>query len=361
MAENREEVINIIRESAPLLSGWFSENMREMPWRSEVSPYRTWVSEIMLQQTRVDTVIPYFERFIKELPDVAALSRCPEDRLLKLWEGLGYYSRVRNMKKAAALCMEKYGGALPSSYEELLKLPGIGAYTAGAISSIAFHKKEPVVDGNVLRVITRLAGLYDDISSEETKREFREYLKAVLLFSKEDPAVFNQSLMELGALVCVPNGAPDCKNCPVRSLCRACICKLTDSIPVNNALKTRKITDLTVFILKYEDNLAVEKRAEKGLLSGLYGFPSKEGFLSLEEAGRYLKEAGVSFFEIQALPEKKHIFTHIEWHMKGWIVSFENKAAFLDAAAALSLIPSSREDRQEKYALATAFKKWNLS
>ncbi len=193
--------------AAPLMQ-WFDKNARDLPWRRDPSPYNVWVSEIMLQQTRVDAVIPYFERFIAALPGVEALAECPEDLLMKLWEGLGYYSRVRNMQKAARIVKERFGGELPAGKEELLALPGIGEYTAGAVSSIAYGRREAAVDGNVLRVMSRLQADREDISSQSVKSRVREQLLAII--PEDAPGTFNQAMMELGALICLPNGRPAC-------------------------------------------------------------------------------------------------------------------------------------------------------
>ena len=203
-----------IRKAVKPLLQWYEQNKRVLPWRSDPTPYHVWVSEIMLQQTRVAAVLGYYARFMQALPDVKTLAEVDEDELMKLWQGLGYYNRARNLKKAARVIMEKFSGTFPNTYEDILSLPGIGEYTAGAVASIGFGIPVPCVDGNVLRVLTRLIGDDSDITKPETKRFLRDAL--LMAIPKENPAAFNQALMELGALVCVPNGAPDCENCPLK-------------------------------------------------------------------------------------------------------------------------------------------------
>lgn len=348
--------------AAEQLIRWFRVNRRFMPWREDPTPYHIWVSEIMLQQTRVDTVMPYYYSFIGRLPDVKALAECPEDELSKLWEGLGYYSRVRNMKKAAEKMVLEYGGELPETYEELLKLPGIGSYTAGAISSIAFHRKKPVVDGNVLRVLSRLNGLYDDIGLPETKKKFEAELEKFLSEQSFDPSLFNQGLMELGALVCVPNGEPHCTECPWQDECRAYLTGKTDEIPVKAPKKARRTEEWTVFILHDEKRrMAVVKRPDTGLLSGMYGLPAIPGYLLPDEAVDLLGTYGLQAAEIERLPDGKHIFTHVEWRMRAYRVDVSSDAINCSAVFGTDrLFFADREEIEMKYALPSAFKKWNF-
>ena len=333
-----------------LLSDWFLREKRDMPWRTDPTPYHVYVSEIMLQQTRVDTVRPYYERFIAENPDVRSLSLCPEERLLKLWEGLGYYSRVRNMQKAAQKICEVYGGEFPKEYEKLLTLPGIGAYTAAAISSIAFHEKEAVVDGNVLRVISRIAGLRDNTDLEKTKSRFRSALKSWLLGSGADPSDFNQSLMELGALVCLPNGEPHCSVCPVRAHCEAHLQGTIGEIPVRSPKKARKKREMTVFMIYRGKSLLLIKNSRESLLSGLYALPSCEGAADDEKIRDFLQELGISDPIVRRLPVGRHIFTHIEWLMHGVEVRTEKGAPGLRFY--------SPEELETEVAVAEAYKKW---
>lgn len=301
---------------AEFLLAWYRKNARVLPWREDPSPYHVWVSEIMLQQTRVEAVRPYFARFLSALPDLESLASAEEETLLKLWEGLGYYNRVKNMQKAARLALEKYGG-IPDTVPELLTLPGIGPYTAGAVASIAFGQPEPAVDGNVLRVMTRLLAYEADITSAAVRRELGEALRPQLA---EDPSAFNQALMELGAVVCLPNGAPKCGQCPVASLCRAHQQGEELRYPPKKAKKERKIVQKTIFLFERDGKTAVYRRPEHGLLSGMWGFPEAEDWLEPEETGLWLEERGFDVSEIEPLGEAKHIFSHLEWHMTGYRV-----------------------------------------
>lgn len=305
----------------PLLA-WFRVHARTLPWREKPLPYYVWVSEIMLQQTRVEAVKPFFARFIEALPDVEALAECPEDRLLKLWEGLGYYNRVRNMQKAAVIVAKQYGGVLPADYEALLALPGIGSYTAGAIASIAYGIAVPAVDGNVLRVLSRICENEEDISKQSVKRYFEELL--VEKMPKDAPGMFNQALMELGATVCVPNGAPDCDHCPVAPSCIAYATGRWAQLPVKAARKPRRNELRTVLVIRDTERAAVHKRPKRGLLSGLYELPNVEGHLTQEEALEMVDRLGFSPIRIQSLGEAKHIFSHVEWNMIGYLVLVED-------------------------------------
>ena len=305
----------------PLLS-WFKDNARDLPWRREPLPYYVWVSEIMLQQTRVEAVKPFFARFIDALPDIAALASCEEERLLKLWEGLGYYNRVRNMQKAAKIVEEQYHGRLPDCYEELQKLPGIGSYTAGAISSIAYGKAEPAVDGNVLRVVSRITGCEEDVMKQSVRRKFETSLRTVM--PKDKPGTFNQALMELGATVCLPNGAPECHKCPVQAICyaREHGCQLL--LPVKAVKKERRVEPRTVLVIRDSEHALIQKRPSKGLLASLYELPNLEGRLMVDEVLQYVEHCGFSPIRIMELPPAKHIFSHIEWHMTGYMVLVED-------------------------------------
>ena len=301
----------------PLLD-WFSGHARILPWREEPTPYRVWVSEIMLQQTRVEAVKPYFERFTEALPDVAALAACEEEQLLKLWEGLGYYNRVRNMQVAAGTIMEEYGGRIPAEYEKLLKLKGIGHYTAGAIASIAYGISVPAVDGNVLRVISRVTADNSDIMKQSVRNAMEEALLHIMPEGRA--GAFNQALMELGATVCVPNGEPLCGECPWAVFCRAHLTGRWEELPVKSKAKPRKIEDKTVFVLRMEDKVALNRRPSKGLLAGLYEFPNVAGHLTEEEALEWVRNQGISPIRIQSLGASKHIFSHVEWHMIGYVI-----------------------------------------
>ena len=334
---------------------WFERNARILPWRSDPSPYHVWVSEIMLQQTRVEAVKPYYARFMETLPGIRELSEAPEDLLLKLWEGLGYYSRVRNMQKAAVQVMEEYGGELPAEAKELQKLKGIGSYTAGAISSIAYGRPAPAVDGNVLRVISRITASRDDIGEASTKKQMEADLTPVLEQSG-NPGNLNQALMELGATVCVPNGAPDCDRCPVSGLCLARRDGLTGEIPVKARKKARRIEDKTVYVVECGDFVLLQKRPDKGLLAGLYEFPNAEGKESREEAAsRWEKILNVPV-QVQELGEARHIFSHIEWRMNGYSirpVPVGEEPPALDGEGPFWV---SRSQMKEHYSLPSALK-----
>ena len=332
--------------TAPLLA-WYNLNGRTLPWRSVVTPYRTWVSEIMLQQTRVGAVIPYFERFMEELPDVSALAAVSEERLLKLWEGLGYYSRARNLQKAAKVIVSDFGGALPQSYHALLSLPGIGEYTAAAIASINFSEPVAAVDGNLLRVAARVSGCGEDIMDAKVRRLFRQRLDAAIDLDR--PGAYNQAMMDLGATVCLPNGAPKCEICPARTVCEAYKNRLTEDLPVRAKKKARKIEERTVLLLFQNGKAALRKRADTGLLASLWEFPSVLG--NLDEAGvsLALAQMGLSAQTVEPAGSAKHIFTHIEWDMKGYFadVTGENDDLFWADAAAF-----------DAAAIPTAFKKF---
>ncbi|MBP3568001.1 MAG: A/G-specific adenine glycosylase [Lachnospiraceae bacterium] len=310
-------------ETVPYLLHWYERNARILRWREEPKPYYVWVSEIMLQQTRVEAVKGYFDRFIAELPDIQALAEAEEEKLLKLWEGLGYYNRVRNMQKAAQIVVDEYGGELPADYEALKKLPGIGSYTAGAIASIAFGIPEPSVDGNVLRVLKRVAASFDDITKEKVKKELEADVRRIM--PKNRPGDFNQSLMELGATVCLPNGKPLCEQCPVMHLCKAFHAGCEMQIPVKTPKKERKIEERTVFILKQECEKALKivlhKRPDKGLLSGMWELPNEEGHLKEAKVQTLFPEA-----EITRLPDGKHIFSHVEWRMWCYEIKWRGKS-----------------------------------
>lgn len=296
----------------PLLA-WYAQSHRDLPWRRDASPYHVWVSEIMLQQTRVEAVKRYYERWMTALPTIASLAQTSEQVYLKLWEGLGYYSRVRNLYKAAKLVCEEYGGDLPSSYEQLITLPGIGDYTAGAIASIAFGQPVPAIDGNVLRVATRMDNDETPITQPAYKKALRQRMMDFM--PQHASGNFNQALMELGAMVCIPNGAPKCETCPVLHLCLAQQHKTFHYLPVKERKKARRIEMRTVLLLRQAGNVGIEKRPQKGLLGGLWQFPSIEGHINTHVLRQALTQQGLHVQEIYSLAPAKHIFTHIEWHM----------------------------------------------
>lgn len=297
-----------------LLLEWYRDNARTLPWREDPTPYHVWVSEIMLQQTRVAAVLDYYARFMEELPDVAALAQVPEGRLMKLWQGLGYYSRARNLQTAARQIMEEYGGVFPSQYEQVRALKGVGDYTAGAICSIAFKQPVPAVDGNVLRVVTRINGDERDITAQATKRAIAAQLGPIIPLHAPDK--FTQAMMELGATVCLPNGAPQCQRCPARDFCVAYAQDSWSRIPVKAPKRPRRIEERTVWLLIHENRVALRQRPPKGLLAGLWEFPNElEGQLPLEWTGDMPQGrfGGVA----------RHIFSHVEWHLTAQVVHLE--------------------------------------
>ena len=330
----------------PLLS-WYRENRREMPWRNSPSPYHVWVSEIMLQQTRIEAVKPYYERFLEAFPTVADLAAADDDRLMKLWEGLGYYSRVRNLKKAALTVMDRYGGVLPDTAAELRQLAGIGDYTAGAIASIAYGKAEPAVDGNVLRVFARLRALSEDIMAPATRKSVTEALRAVY---PEGGAAgeLTEGLMELGETVCIPNGIPLCDRCPLRHLCEAHRKGEEDRYPVRTPKKERRSEKKTVFLLLCEGKYALRRRGEKGLLASLWEFPNIEGHLSAKEIPAALRAFGLTPLSVKPCGTAKHIFTHVEWHMTGYEILCESESP--------DFVWETAEEIRRAYAIPTAFR-----
>lgn len=303
-----------LKELPVLLLPWYEVNRRALPWRKDTEPYHVWLSEIMLQQTRVEAVKGYYTRFLDAMPTIAALANADDAQLQKLWEGLGYYSRVRNLKKAAQQVMESHGGKFPETYDAIISLPGIGEYTAGAICSICYNLPTPAVDGNVLRVFSRLTDDVTPIDKPTYKKQVIQSLKDI--YPKQAGA-FTQALMELGATVCGPNRAPDCTNCPCNSICLGFKRGTADLLPVKTPKRARRIEEVTVFILSCEGMYALEKRPDTGLLSSLWQFPNTAGKLSVESAIGYMEEKILKPKEILRLVERKHIFTHIEWHMCG--------------------------------------------
>ena len=301
-----------------LLLPWFAEHRRDLPWRRDREPYHVWLSEIMLQQTRVEAVRGYYLRFLERLPDIAALASAPEDVLLKLWEGLGYYSRVRNLQKAAQCVMEQHDGEFPQELSAIRALPGIGDYTAGAIASICFEAPTAAVDGNVLRVILRLTVCADSPADVRVRRRIGEELSAV--YPAGHCGDFTQALMELGATVCLPNGAPQCGACPLRALCEAHAQGTELQFPTKPPKKPRRVEQRTVFVLQCGDRLAVCKRPSRGLLAGLWQLPDVPGKLETAEALRQAEQWGVHPTGILKTAERTHIFTHVQWDLRGvWL------------------------------------------
>lgn len=342
----------------PLLE-WYDRNKRILPWREAPTPYRVWVSEIMLQQTRVEAVKPYFERFMSVLPDVRALAEAEEELLLKLWEGLGYYNRVKNLQKAAIQLMEEYGGEMPDQYEELLKLTGIGSYTAGAIASIAYGRRVPAVDGNVLRVLARVRKDGRLITDGKVKAAVEKELAEAM--PEDRPGDFNQAMMEIGACVCIPNGAPLCGRCPLNRLCMAHMDGTETEFPQKEAKKPRRIEEKTVLVIRDENRTAIRKRPAGGLLAGMYEFPMLEGCRTVEEITAYLAENGIRVLRVQPLEDAKHIFTHKEWHMKGYLVrvdELEHKSPGEDSKNWLFVEPRETEQRYPMPSALSAYTRY---
>lgn len=334
------------------LTVWYRKNKRDLPWRHHVNAYRVWVSEIMLQQTRVEAVKPFYYRFMEALPTVQDLAEAEEDKLLKLWEGLGYYNRVRNMQKAAQQIMEEYDGRFPETFEEISKLKGIGNYTAGAISSFAFGIPKPAVDGNVLRVVSRLLANEEDIMKQSVRTKVELALEKVI--PADNPSDFNQGLIELGAIVCVPNGEPKCEVCPLAHLCRAKALGCQMELPVKKKAKERKIENRTVLVFQDGETVAIRKRPAKGLLAKMYEFPNLEGHLNMDEVVEYCKSIGLAPVFVKELPTAKHIFSHIEWHMTGYAVRVDE----LEKNCTEQMIFAHPEEIQNTYSIPAAFEKY---
>ena len=339
-----------MKEAVRPVVEWFRIHKRDLPWRRRMNAYEVWISEIMLQQTRVEAVKPYYERFLKELPDVRALAEVPEDRLLKLWEGLGYYNRARNLKEAAGQIMEKYGGKFPETYEEILTLKGIGTYTAGAISSFVYGIRRPAVDGNVLRVVTRITADGDDIAKSGTKTRIEQMVEEVI--PEDSPGDFNQGLIELGAVVCVPNGEPRCGECPVSGICLAHRQGRETDFPVKSKGRERRVEQRTIFIFRDNEKTAIQKRPDSGMLAGLYEFPGVEGCLTRSEAVDYAKSLGLMPVRVKRLGSAKHIFSHVEWHMIGYEIMVDELERNM---AQDTLIFADIRELEEHYPMPSAF------
>lgn len=348
-------ILNEITE--PLLR-WYhaQETERALPWREDVTPYHVWLSEIMLQQTRASAVIPYYHRFLAKLPTIADLAACNEDALMKLWQGLGYYSRARNLKKAACELVNSYEGNLPADFEQLLKLPGIGRYTASAIGSIAFGLPLPAVDGNILRVVMRVLACGEDIALPAVKRAVEDALTPIYPAGSEAGAL-NQAFMDLGATVCLPNGAPHCAACPLARLCLAHDLGQEQKFPVKSAKKKRRVEKLTVLLIYQGKNLALHKRPEKGLLAGLWELPNLAGHLTKAQLYEALAEQGLTKDDIaavQKLPAAKHIFSHVEWQMHGYKITLAEAASQI-AEAKTEFVWASPAELADTYSIPSAF------
>lgn len=340
-----KEDITLLQNAVPLLIRWYKENKRALPWRQDNEPYHIWLSEIMLQQTRIEAVIPYYQRFLDAFPTIDALAAAEEDRLMKLWQGLGYYSRARNLKKAAAEIVAVYHGYFPQSAEELRRLPGIGDYTAGAIASIAFGQPVPAVDGNVLRVLARLNACGDALP--KTKPVFTRMLQHVYP-TGEDAAALTQGLMELGEVLCLPNGTPKCGECPLKQLCLAQKSNTAALYPAKAEKKKRKTEDRTVLLLACGKKYALCRRPEKGLLAGLWEFPNFSGILTAEQITDLLQTKGITAVTCTPCGDAQHIFTHVEWRMHGYAVCCQEETC--------GFVWKNAEEIRREYAVPSAFR-----
>ncbi len=331
---------------AAVLPGWFAENQRDLPWRRDREPYHVWLSEIMLQQTRVEAVKGYYSRFLAAVPDIPALAQADPELLHKLWEGLGYYSRVRNLQAAAKQILEEHGGVFPSDYSGVRALKGVGDYTAGAICSICFGQPTPAVDGNVLRVVTRLTADPSPINEDATKKAVREKLAAV--YPAGQCGVFTQSLMELGATVCLPNAAPRCAVCPAADFCLARQNGDWQNYPVKAEKRPRRVEELTVFVLDYQGSFALRRRPDSGLLAGLWEFPNVPGHLTGQQAADQAAAWGLRPRQILKSAERSHLFTHVEWKMRCWYLTCAEPGG--------GFVWAGQDELDDRYALPTAFR-----
>ena len=357
MSVERDNVMKKLEQAGSILCSWYEQEKASLPWRADKDPYHVWISEIMLQQTRIEAVKPYYLRFLQAFPDIRSLAEAKEERLMKLWEGLGYYSRARNLQAAARQCCEKYGARLPGTYRELVGLPGIGSYTGGAIASICYGEKQPAVDGNVIRVLLRLMALAEDPSDPAVKKALQEGILLWMNGSGLPAGTINQSLMELGERICIPRGQPLCDGCPVCGVCEAFRRGLETSIPLKKAAKVRRIEEKTVFLITDGTHLLLKKRANKGLLAGLYEFPAAQGFLSAPDALEFARELTGLPCVADPLPPARHIFSHIEWHMRAWLVHIPENTrpqCLSDSSCAWPCL----SDIEASYAVPSAFDAW---
>ena len=336
-----------LKKLPDLLLPWYWENRRELPWRKTKEPYHIWLSEIMLQQTRVEAVKGYYARFLETLPTIESLANCDDEVLHKLWEGLGYYSRVRNLKKAAKVIMEQHEGQFPKRYEDVRALPGIGDYTAGAICSICYDLPTPAVDGNVLRVIARLTEDATPIDLPARKKAVQEQLTAIY---PAQAGEFTQALMELGATLCGPNWKPRCEECPCREICMGAIRGTAEQYPVKLPKREKKVEDRTVFVLSCDGKYALEKRPDRGLLAGLWQFPNVSGKLEAAETLHLTENWGLKPRDIRKIIERKHIFTHIRWEMRGIYLEVSEPAG--------DFVWLTGEQIDQEAALPTAFRQF---
>ncbi len=335
-----------IADFSTMLFSYYTLEGRKLPWREDPSFYHVYLSEVMLQQTRVEAVKKYYNRFLQTLPTLKDLAEAKENVYLKLWEGLGYYSRIRNLHKGAIYLAKQ--DSLPTTYDELVKVPGIGEYTAKAILAIVYQKQFIAVDGNLLRLFARLTCYEKDITTKTAKEDCNRYFLPKL---KEHPEIFNQALMDLGELICLPNGAPKCLPCPLREFCHSYKAGNSISYPKKKKKKEKKKISLSVFLIHYQGQYLIEKREGKGLLASLYGFPTKEGKMTLEEGKEYLEKKGFLIESISLSKKAKHTFTHLIWNMQGFFVT-------LKELPKEKLLFVTKEELAKKYAIPSAFKNY---
>ena len=328
---------------------WYEQNKRDLPWRHTKDAYKIWISETMLQQTRVDTVLPYYERFLKRLPTLKDLATVSEEELLKLWEGLGYYSRARNLQKAAKILLAQKLDFLPPDKNLLKKLPGIGPYTVGAILSIAYDIEEPAIDGNVLRVLSRVYEESEDILSLKVRKKYAKILRP--LMKDVSPNFFTQSFIELGALVCTK--VPVCQKCPLNTCCQAYKHQTMLCYPKKKVKKEKPIFFKTVFLFRYCDTFMIHKRLENGLLANLYEFPNVDASFTLEEVCHYLHQKKIFYKDVSFLGEVSHVFSHQKWFLHVYEVVLEKPI--------LHELFVTREEILKVYSIPTVFQKvWKL-
>ena len=361
-------------ELAQNLITWYRANRRILPWREDPAPFHVWLSEIMLQQTRVEAVREYYRRFLEALPDIRSLAEAEEDTVLKLWEGLGYYSRAKNLRKAAQIVVTEFDGKMPENTANLKKLPGIGDYTAAAIASIAFGENAIAVDGNLLRVFARMNAYDGDIKSPAAKKEAEKYFFEILdsgnAAGNSDhrsiadagrdshiPGDFNQALMDLGAMVCLPNARPVCEECPWQSACEAHRAGKETEYPKTAPKKQRRIEEKTVLIIRYDDRVVLHRRPAEGLLAGLYEFPCISGSLTREEALQEAQKLGFHALRIKEIGHAKHIFSHIEWHMTGYEIFADELCEPFDVSIPGFLLAGS-DEILTRYSIPSAFEKY---
>jgi A/G-specific adenine glycosylase len=325
---------------ATALLAWYDDNKRPMPWRTEPTPYRVWISEIMSQQTRIETVMGYFERFMKAFPTIESLAFASLDDVLKEWQGLGYYSRARNIHKAAQVVVHERNGVFPTNVETLLTLPGVGPYTAGAIASIAFQQAAPAIDGNVLRVIARVEGIKESIQSPKVIKDITSVVTKEM--SSTRPGDFNQALMEIGALVCIPNGAPKCEVCPLAYRCFAKKHHLMDAIPPKKKKTLQKVEARTVVVIEYQGKIGIRKREDSGLLASMYELFHVEGHFDAKDMAEQFQ-----LESIHSLIPHTHVFSHLIWQMIGYHIVVDQPVE--------GLMFVSLKEAQTTYAIPNAF------